>query len=75
VFGKRDPVCGARVRRKDYSLEYEGKIYYFDSLACKTTFQENPHRFIKGGDKEGGFFGKLASHAEEVPRSCHEIKR
>ncbi len=75
MFGKRDPVCGSKVGRgKGYSLEYEGKVYYFDSLACKATFQEDPHRFL-GGKSDGGFLKKLSSSSSEVPRSCCDLKK
>ena len=44
-----DPVCGMQV---DPSLApaqslYEGKSYYFCSVECKRTFDENPKECLK----------------------------
>ncbi len=75
MFGKRDPVCGAKVNKDiKISLEYGGKIYYFDCQACKATFQEDPNRFLK--KKTGiGLLKRLAKGSKDVPKSCHDIKK
>jgi YHS domain-containing protein len=74
MFRKRDLVCGVKVKKNSkYSLQYEGKTYYFDCQACKATFQETPQRYIK--NKAGiGFLKWLAKGSKEVPKSCHEIR-
>lgn len=44
----KDPVCGAKVD-KDYATatsRYHGKIYYFDSITCRDSFDINPDRYV-----------------------------
>jgi putative ABC transport system ATP-binding protein len=36
----RDPVCGMKISKADYVLEYRGKTYYFCSKDCKKKFQK-----------------------------------
>lgn len=70
MFGKKDPVCGVKVDKKNsISLIYEGKVYYFDCLACKATFLEKPVSFIK--KKNVGFLKKIALKKGEASPSCH----
>ena len=44
-----DPVCGMEVDEAtaQWKTEYNGKTYYFCSIACKTKFDANPERFAK----------------------------
>jgi Cu+-exporting ATPase len=46
----KDPVCGMNVDEKTAKLksEYQGKIYYFCSQMCKTTFDKNPNKYAGG---------------------------
>jgi YHS domain-containing protein len=39
-----DPVCGMRIDTEDAvaTVEYEGKIYYFCSRACREAFLADP---------------------------------
>lgn len=72
MFGKYDPVCGAKVSKStEYFLEHQGKTYHFDGQACKATFEENPDRFIK---KHNGFLKWLAKGNKDVPKCCHDMK-
>lgn len=72
MFGKHDPVCGAKVHNNsEYSLDYEGKKYYFDGQACMATFKENPDRFIK---RSKGFLDRLGKENKDVPKCCHGMK-
>jgi YHS domain-containing protein len=74
MFGRRDPVCGVKVGRSSrYTAEYGKKTYYFDCLACKHTFEENPARFV--GRKAEGLLNSLAKHQDGTPKSCHGINR
>jgi YHS domain-containing protein len=76
VFGKRDPVCGAKVGRKSkYITKYGRKTYYFDCAACKNTFEENPEAFVGKKPRDGGLLESLAKRRGEVPKSCHDIKK
>jgi YHS domain-containing protein len=47
-----DPVCGKPVddSTATYKEEYDGKIYYFDSMNCWQKFHDNPHAYLLGGD-------------------------
>jgi YHS domain-containing protein len=75
MFKKQDPVCGLKINKNtEYFLKYEGRTYYFDCQACKTTFQKDPDRFLikKSGR---GFLNWLAKGSKHVPKSCHEMKK
>jgi Cu+-exporting ATPase len=44
----KDPVCGMQLAETTAAAtsEYNGKTYYFCSLACKTTvFDKNPEQY------------------------------
>jgi Cu+-exporting ATPase len=76
MFGKRDPVCGVKVDKKSkYTAKYGGKTYYFDCAACKSTFEENPERFLGKKPGEGGLLESLAKRRGEVPKSCHDMNK
>ncbi len=49
VVMSKDPVCNMDVdtKKADASSEYQGKIYYFCSAACKQVFDANTHRYLK----------------------------
>ncbi|WP_082087318.1 YHS domain-containing protein [Methanococcoides methylutens] len=42
----KDPVCGMKIdkRTAKFKSEYNGETYYFCSLSCKKTFDENPEK-------------------------------
>lgn len=42
-----DPVCGMQIETSGAAgqSEFEGRTYYFCSLACKDSFDANPARF------------------------------
>lgn len=44
----RDPVCGMNVEESEAAgtSQFEGRTYYFCNRACKTTFDQNPRRFV-----------------------------
>ncbi|MEO6223776.1 MAG: YHS domain-containing protein [Vicinamibacterales bacterium] len=43
-----DPVCGMKVTEHDAAgmMEYQGKIYYFDSEECSILFHQDPEKYI-----------------------------
>lgn len=42
-----DIVCGLKVSRESkYSLEHNGKTYYFCSEECLNKFKESPTRYL-----------------------------
>jgi Uncharacterized conserved protein len=43
----KDPVCGMELTYETAQArsEYNGQIYYFDSLECKETFDKNPEKY------------------------------
>jgi len=47
----KDPVCGMEVREESAAgvSEYHGKKYYFCSIPCKTSFDEDPEKFLAPG--------------------------
>jgi YHS domain-containing protein len=44
-----DPVCGMELMPEDAvaESEYDGQIYYFCSLECKTEFDSDPEGHIE----------------------------
>lgn len=43
-----DLVCGMNVNTAEsFDYKYNGKIYYFDSYACKESFKNNPTNFLE----------------------------
>lgn len=50
----KDPVCGMEVDEKKTAgkVEYEGQTYYFCSPDCKTTFEQDPEKYVQ--PEEGG---------------------
>jgi len=72
MFYRRDPVCGARVKKgTKYSVKCGRRTYCFDSAACQTTFRENPEGFV---GKKGGrsLLAWLGSGNEDLPKCCHD---
>ena len=45
-----DPVDGSKIsiRATTPTLEYKGRIFYFDSAANKAAFQATPEQYVKG---------------------------
>ncbi len=50
----KDPVCEMDVDEKKAAATaaYKGQTYYFCAVACKTTFQKSPEKYV-GGAKKG----------------------
>jgi Cu+-exporting ATPase len=46
----RDPVCGMTVNPQNAaaSIQYQGQTYYFCSQLCKTMFEREPEKYVKG---------------------------
>ena len=46
----RDPVCGMEVDPKaaQWQCIYHGETYYFCSLSCRETFEEEPESYLPG---------------------------
>jgi YHS domain-containing protein len=44
----RDPVCGLMVEKDpNLSAGYNGKTYYFCSIADREKFKKNPQKYVK----------------------------
>ena len=45
---EKDPVCSMDVNTKEPAdtHEYHGKTYYFCATGCKTSFVNNPEKFL-----------------------------
>jgi YHS domain-containing protein len=45
-----DPVCQMDVDEKDHAgtSEYGGKTYYFCAPGCKTRFDADPPKYVRG---------------------------
>ncbi len=50
----KDLVCDMEVDEKTAAAtsEYKGKTYYFCALGCKKAFDENPAKYIEGGEQQ-----------------------
>jgi Cu+-exporting ATPase len=46
----KDPICGMDVdpAKAAGTSEHEGEVFYFCSLACKETFDKDPHKYAHG---------------------------
>jgi YHS domain-containing protein len=46
----KDPVCGMTIDEKTAQgqSEYKGQTYYFCAPICKTKFDQDPTKYIKG---------------------------
>ena len=46
----KDPVCGMDVDEgtAEHKAEYKDKTYYFCAPACKTDFEKDPEKYVKG---------------------------
>jgi YHS domain-containing protein len=44
----KDPVCGMTVKTAGakYTYDYKGTTYYFCSEGCKTSFSQNPEKYL-----------------------------
>ena len=47
-----DPVCGMSVDRERTPAQatYDGQVFYFCAMGCRTEFLEAPDRFLKNFD-------------------------
>ncbi len=43
-----DPICKMTVDEgtAEHKTEHEGKTYYFCAPGCKSTFEENPEKYL-----------------------------
>ena len=50
-----DPVCGMKVDEKTAAAtsEYQGRTYYFCAPGCKTSFDKEPEKYLKGDASSG----------------------
>ena len=49
MFGTvHDPVCKKKMKKADAGAnsEYQGKLYYFCSEACKDKFDADPDQYV-----------------------------
>ena len=49
-----DPVCKMTVDEEtaEHKTEHDGKTYYFCAAGCKTTFEEDPGKYLSGESEE-----------------------
>ena len=67
----KDPVCDMDVDPEDAAgrSEYGGRTYYFCSVACKQSFDENPEAYLKS---EASSEGKEPTEAAKPPEAPEE---
>jgi len=48
----KDPVCKMEIEKEKAAgtSEYKGKIYYFCSESCRTSFDEDPLAYAESSD-------------------------
>ena len=49
-----DPVCHMEVDEKTarWTSKYEGKTYYFCAPGCKTSFDQDPDKYLGNSEEE-----------------------
>ena len=67
-----DPVCKMTVDEEtaEHTTEYEGKTYYFCAAGCKTTFEEDPTKYL--GDESEEAEPAEAHKMHDVPKESSE---
>lgn len=57
-----DPVCGKTIDDVEYPdrEEFEGRIYFFESLECAQKFRADPGKYAKGHEDLGEEYPKYA---------------
>lgn len=47
-----DPVCGMSINpdKAEWTAEYNGQTYYFCAANCLAAFENDPERYLAGGD-------------------------
>lgn len=69
LFPLRDPVCRNHVSKDTpFSLEVDGKTYFFDSQACLTTFKDS---YGRKGNRKKTFLENLAVDNKHVSGCCN----
>ena len=50
---QKDPVCGMQIEESEAvgQSDYLEQTYYFCSAVCKTTFDEEPEKYINNTEK------------------------
>jgi YHS domain-containing protein len=50
-----DPVCKMEVETEiaQWKSEYKGTAYYFTAPDCKSTFDEDPEKYLSGAHDRG----------------------
>lgn len=43
-----DPVCGMRIKNRQWNFEHDGKSYFFCSAGCLAKFQKSPSEYLSG---------------------------
>jgi Cu+-exporting ATPase len=58
---EKDPVCGMTVKSGEAAghILYQGKNYYFCSVACKDRFDRGPQPFLVKKTVEGETVGQV----------------
>ena len=55
---QKDPVCGMSVdeTKAAATTTHQGRTYYFCAVACKTTFEKDPQKYLgsHAGHGHGG---------------------
>jgi YHS domain-containing protein len=59
-----DPVCKMNVDEASaqYKSNYNGSTYYFCMVGCKVAFDENPQKYLGGGQPTGCGCGHSHGH-------------
>ena len=50
-----DPVCKMEVEEStaQWTSEYKGQTYYFCAPGCKSSFDQEPEKYLSGDDDGG----------------------
>lgn len=73
-----DPVCFMKVSpdKRDFTLTYKMRTYYFCAESCRKAFEANPDKYLEPKPtKRKGWWGRYLERLNKVtgnkPPKCH----
>jgi uncharacterized protein (TIGR00725 family) len=70
-----DPVCGMNLEpwQAEAMLDYQGRLYYFCSTACRKRFQEQPEIYLNKAPAMRLTVGVMGSASNDEPQTVKDL--